>query len=83
MTWRWEGVQELFLGLVLFQALPTTQELLQHYFKRTGSFLGFLTWVGTAVATMPILITFLVAYTAPELLESFVKAGPCTSQIQF
>lgn len=73
MVWRWEGVQELFLGLVLFQALPTMQELAHHYFRRTGAFLGFLAWVTTAILVAPILATFLVAYFAPELLESFVK----------
>eukprot|EP00227_Mantoniella_beaufortii_P020086 CAMPEP_0197575288 /NCGR_PEP_ID=MMETSP1326-20131121/736_1 /TAXON_ID=1155430 /ORGANISM="Genus nov. species nov., Strain RCC2288" /LENGTH=352 /DNA_ID=CAMNT_0043138027 /DNA_START=221 /DNA_END=1276 /DNA_ORIENTATION=- len=74
MTWRWEGVQELFLGLVLFQALPTSQELLTHYLgRRSGAFLGFCAWVTTAVLCAPIVATFTVAMFAPELLESFVK----------
>jgi|AntAceMinimDraft_11_1070367.scaffolds.fasta_scaffold64725_1 hypothetical protein len=72
MTWRWEGVQELFLGLVLFQALPTAQELMQHYFRRAGACLGFLAWVATAVLTAPILVTFLVRCP-------YNKTSPCSA----
>jgi hypothetical protein len=49
------------------------QELLGHYFRRFGSFMGFLAWVGTAVMIAPIVLTFLVAWQAPELIDSFVK----------
>ena len=73
-VWRWEGVQELFLGLVLFQALPKTQELLVHYAGcRRGQFFGALTWIFVASAVMPVVATFLVAYLVPELLEALVS----------
>lgn len=72
-VWRWEGVQELFLGLVLFQALPTTQELLVHYHGvKRGNILGFLAWVSVAVAVSPVVLTFALAYLAPEVLEFIV-----------
>jgi len=40
MTWWWRGVDELLLCLVLFMALPTTKELLRHYFPRAGACFG-------------------------------------------
>ena len=44
-VWRWEGVQELFLGLVLFQALPTAHETLRHFLgPKSGNLAGFVAW---------------------------------------
>lgn len=74
VVWRWEGVQELFLGLVLFQALPTAHEVSRHFFGRsTGNLFGFLLWCSVLIMVLPIVATFLAAYFAPELFDTLVS----------
>ena len=73
-VWRWEGVQELFLGLVLFQALPTAHETLRHFLgPKTGNLAGFAAWALVAVAVAPIVATFAAAYFVPELFDWLVS----------
>ena len=74
LVWRWEGVQELFLGLVLFQALPTAHECCRHFLGRgTGNLLGFFLWLGVALAVAPIVATFAAAYFVPEAIDAVVS----------
>jgi hypothetical protein len=74
LVWRWEGVQELFLGLVLFQALPTAHEVSRHFFgKRAGNVLGIALWISTAIAVTPIVLTFLAAYFVPQAIDAVVS----------
>ena len=73
-VWRWEGVQELFLGLVLFQALPTAHETLRHFLgPKTGNLAGFAAWAVVAVAVAPIVATFAAAYFVPEAIDWLVS----------
>lgn len=73
-VWRWEGVQELFLGLVLFQALPTAHETLRHFLgPKSGNLAGFVAWALVAAAVAPIVATFAAAYFVPEAIDWLVS----------
>ena len=75
-VWIFEGVQELFVGLLLFQGVPVAQELARGAFgasgKRSAS-AAFMIWVCAFAIVVPIPVIVFVAYFYPAMLEHFVR----------
>ena len=77
-VWRKEGVQELFLGLLLFQAVPVMQETMMFYLKplvggkaaRVGV---FAVWLTAFAICVPIAGTFLWAMFDSKSFDRFVR----------
>ena len=75
-VWRNEGVQELFLGLLLFQAVPVMQEIMTFYLQpvvgrmlaRVGAFAA---WYWTFFERLQ--------HGAPELVQLVVRRAPAAA----
>ena len=76
-VYRFEGAQELFVGLVLFQGVPLAQDLGRSAVagrrKRADASVAFGIWACAFASVAPIVGIFLTAYFAPETLERLVR----------
>lgn len=76
LLWRYEGMQELFLGLFLFQAVPTVQALARSFagprWPRLGSLLSKGVWWCSLLMCTPIFVFLLAANENAEVLEQMV-----------
>jgi len=77
-VWRNEGVQELFIGLLLFQAVPVMQEMVVFYLKpiagaKTARVGAFAAWLTAFAFCVPIAGTFLWAMFDIKSFYRFIK----------
>jgi curved DNA-binding protein CbpA len=77
-VWRNEGVQELFLGLLLFQAVPVMQEIMTFYLqpvvgRRLARVGAFAAWLTAFAMCVPIAGTFLWAMFDSKSFDRFVR----------
>ena len=69
--WVWEGVRPLFIGLLLFQAVPVVQELAARalpLWPRTRRLASVAVWWAAAAAVVPLVLLALGAMYVPELV---------------
>jgi len=71
-VWRFEGVKELFVGLVLFQGVATAQELWTYYLG-PSAFWSFVIWAVTFACIAPIPVIFAAAYFYPKLVDRVIR----------
>ena len=77
-VWRNEGVQELFLGLLLFQAVPVMQEIMTFYLqpvvgRRLARVGAFAAWLTAFAMCVPIAGTFVWAMFDSKSFDKFVR----------
>ena len=69
--WLWEGVRPLFVGLLLFQAVPVAQELASRLlvsWPRVRRLATISLWWAAATTTVPLVLLAFGAMYMPELL---------------
>lgn len=71
-TWYFEGAQELFVGLALFQGVATAQETRAYYFGPSATW-SFAIWLVAFAASFPIVVIFGAAYFYSHKFERFIR----------
>jgi hypothetical protein len=78
LVWRYEGVQELFVGLLFFQAVPVLQEVVSFYVKpilgqRVANFAVVSVWVFSFLLCVPIISLVFFAFLDPRQIDRFIR----------
>ena len=75
-VWAFEGVQELFVGLLLFQGVPVAQDLAKRALggrRKRSALAAFIIWLCAFALVLPIPTIWCVAYFFPGVLEHFIR----------
>lgn len=66
-VWRWEGVQELFVGLLLFQVVPVLQEVAMEATHRRWP--AYVVWWAGFLAVTPLFAVAASVYLVPDYFD--------------
>ncbi len=80
--WAWEGVRPLFVGLLLFQAVPVAQELVGRALPtrpRLRRLTSIGLWWAAAAATLPLVLLAFGAMYVPELLFGVLEPAKASA----